>query len=68
MFAYDWPRIYYSVTNVDTGDLQLKHVSRLDSLQVSVSVLQYLAPQLGQPTTLPKTGLRHCQQIGAGVT
>ena len=68
MFARDWPKMNYSETNVETGDWQLKHASRLDSLQVSVSVPQYLAPQLGQPTTLPSTGLRHCQQIGAGVT
>ena len=52
---------------VEAGDWQLKHVSRLEILQDSESLPQYLAPHCGQPTTLPVIGLRHCQQIADGL-
>lgn len=52
---------------VELGDWQLKQVSRVEILQVSESLPQYLAPHCGHPTTLPAIGLRHCQQIAAGL-
>ena len=52
---------------VELGDWQLKQVSRVEILQVSESLPQYLAPHCGHPTTLPTIGLRHCQQIAAGL-
>ena len=52
---------------VELGDWQLKQVSRVEILQVSESLPQYLAPHRGHPTTLPAIGLRHCQQIAAGL-
>jgi hypothetical protein len=51
----------------EAGDWQLKQVSRLEILQTSESLPQYLAPHCGHPTTLPAIGLRHCQQIAAGL-
>ena len=51
---------------VELGDWQLKQVSRVEIVQVSESLPQYLAPHCGHPTTLPAIGLRHCQQIAAG--
>jgi len=56
----------YSLMKVEAGDWQLKQVSRLEILQVSESLPQYLAPHFGHPTILPAIGLRHCQQIAAG--
>lgn len=52
---------------VELGDWQLKQVSSVEILQVSESLPQYLAPHCGHPTTLPAIGLRHCQQIAAGL-
>ena len=52
---------------VELGDWQLKQVSRVEILQVSESLPQYLAPHCGHPTTLPAIGLRHCQQIAIGL-
>ena len=57
----------YSLMKVELGDWQLKQVSRVEILQVSESLPQYLAPHCGHPTTLPAIGLRHCQQIAAGL-
>ena len=52
---------------VELGDWQLKQVSRVEIVQASESLPQYLAPHCGHPTTLPAIGLRHCQQIAAGL-
>jgi len=57
----------YSLTKLEVGDWQLKQVSKSEILQVFESLPQYLAPHCGHPTTLPPIGLRHCQQIAAGL-
>ena len=57
----------YSLTKLEVGDWQLKQVSKSEILQVFESLPQYLAPHCGHPTTLPLIGLRHCQQIAAGL-